>query len=108
VVGRLAAGPEPCHTSAVRLSRPRVWIRAALLSVGGGFMLWRAFEAHAAAGGAEGPEAVLLARVALVEALMGALGLLAAAMAVRALRRRPRTHSLHLGDLPGRGPGAPQ
>jgi hypothetical protein len=89
----------------VRLSRPRVLLRAALLAVGGAFMLWRAWEARAAGAAAEGGEAVLLSRVALVEALVGALALVAAGVALLALRRRPRTHTLHLGDLPGPGRG---
>ncbi len=84
----------------MRLSRPRVLLRAALLAVGGGFLLWKAWEARAAARAAEGPAATLLTRVALVEVLMGALGFVAAAVALLALRRRGRTHTLHLGDLP--------
>jgi hypothetical protein len=86
----------------MRLSRPRILLRAALLSVGGGFLLWKAWEARAAGRAAEGPAAALLGRVALVEALMGALALAAAAVALLALRRRARTHTLHLGDLPPR------
>src|SRR3990172_1690570 len=45
----LAQAPVPCHTSLVRLSRPRVLLRAALLLVGAAFMFWRAWEARAAA-----------------------------------------------------------
>jgi len=42
---------------------------------------------------------VLLARTALVEGLIGVLGLVAAAVAFSALRTRRRRHTLHLGDL---------
>ena len=88
----------------MRLSRPRVLLRAALLAVGGGYLLWRAWEARGAGREAYGASALLLSRVALVEALMGALGLAAAAVALLALRRRRRTHTLHLSDLPPPGP----
>jgi len=84
----------------VRLSRPRVLLRALLLFAGGAFLLWKAWGSQAAArasGG--GPEALLLARTALVEGLMGVLGLVAAAVALLALRPRRRRHTLHLGDL---------
>jgi hypothetical protein len=77
-----------------------VLLRAVLLVVAGGFMLWKAWEAHAAAGAAAGtPSAVLLSRLALVEALMGILGLVAAGVALTALRLRKRTHTLRLSDL---------
>lgn len=89
----------------MRLSRPRVLLRAVLLAMGSAFMLWRAWEARSAAAATEGGEAALLSRVALVEALVGALALVAAGLALLALRRRPRTHTLQLGDLPGPGRG---
>ena len=73
----------------MRLSRPRVLLRAVLLAVGGAFMLWRAWEARAAGAAAEGGEAALLSRVALVEALVGALALVAAGVALLALRGGP-------------------
>jgi len=93
----LAQAPVPCHTSLVRLSRPRVLLRAALLLVGAAFMFWRAWEARAAARtGAGAPQALLLERVALIEGLVGVLALAAAAAALLALRRRPRTHTLRL------------
>jgi hypothetical protein len=77
-----------------------VILRTALLLVGSAFLLWKAWEARAAArAGAGTAGAVLLWRVALVEALMGALGLTAAAVAVLALRKRTRTHTLRLSDL---------
>lgn len=100
----VAPGPPPWHTSAVRLSRPRILIRAALLWVGGGFMLAKALAAHRAVRLAEPADAVLLGRIALVEALMGVLALAAGVVALLALRRRPRAHTLHLEDV-GRPPG---
>jgi len=86
----------------VRLSRPRVLLRAVLLAVGGSYMLWRAWEARAAARAIGGPEAALPARIALVEALVGALALVAALAALGALRRRPPSKTLR---LPGPGEG---
>ncbi len=84
----------------MRLSRPRLLLRVTLLVVAAGFMLWKAWEAHLAAGAAAGtPAAVLLSRVALVEALLGVLGLVAAGVALNALRTRKRAHTLRLGDL---------
>ena len=112
---RVAPGPGSWHTCRVRLSRSRVLIRAALLWVGGVFMLAKAWAAHRGAGLAEPADAILLTRIALVEALMGALALAAGAVALLSLRRRRRTHTLHLEDVassPGpRGPprdGAPR
>ncbi len=95
---RLAFGSGPCDISPVRLSRSRVLLRAVLLVVASAFMLWKAWAAHLAAA-AGGPGAVLLSRVALVEALLGVLGLAAAAVALLALRTRKRTHTLRLSDL---------
>jgi len=62
-------------------------------------MLWKAWGAHLAARAAAGSSAVLLSRVALVEALLGALGLVAAGVALNALRTRRRTHTLQLSDV---------
>ncbi len=61
-------------------------------------MLWKAIDASRAAGGETGGDALLLRRIALVEGLVGALALAAAVMALLALRRRPRRHTLHLDD----------
>jgi hypothetical protein len=73
-------------------------------------MLWRALEAWREARGA-GPgaaDALLLSRVALVEALVALLALGAAALALGALRPRRRGHTLRLGDLaPGPRDAAP-
>ncbi|MFO0584437.1 MAG: hypothetical protein U0229_19365 [Anaeromyxobacter sp.] len=75
----------------MRISRPRLLLRAGLLTVGGAFMLWRARETWPGLHGDALPVVV-----AIVEALMGALALVAAVVAVRALRPRPRKHTLHL------------
>lgn len=83
----------------MRLSRPRVLIRAALLWIGGAFMLAKAWSAHRGAALSEPADAVLLSRLALVEALMGALALAAGIVALLSLRRRPRAHTLHLEDV---------
>ncbi|HET8733827.1 MAG TPA: hypothetical protein VFM45_08650 [Anaeromyxobacteraceae bacterium] len=91
----------------MHLSRPRVLIRAALLWVGGAFMLVKAIAAHRAARLAEPADAVLLGRIALVEALMGVLALAAGAVALLALRRRPRSHTLHLEDVDRPSPPGP-
>ncbi len=73
-------------------------VRAALLLVGGAFMLWKARAASQAAGGEVGGDALLLKRIALVEGLVGALALCAAAIALLALRDRPRRRTLRLRD----------
>ncbi len=99
----------------MRLSRPRVLLRAVLLVVASAFLLWKAWGAHLATREAGGSGALLLSRIALVEALLGVLGLVAAGVALLALRARKRTHTLRLGDLersapdddarPGKPPG---
>jgi len=78
----------------MRLSRPRLLLRATLLVAGGALMLWRAAATWPGLHG-EALPAVL----ALVQGLMGVLALVAAGVAVRALRPRPRQHTLRLpGD----------
>jgi len=100
-----ASASDPSHAKGVRaisgrvrLSRSRLLLRAALLATGGAFMLWKAIDAWRGAGAASGGDALLLRRISLVEGLVGALALAAAAMAILALRRRPRRHTLHLRD----------
>ena len=90
----------------MRLSRPRVLLRAALLAVGGGFMLWRASGSWRSASALAGGEAVLATRLAVVFALVGLLALLAAGVALSSLRPRRRGRSLHLGETRP-PPGAP-
>jgi hypothetical protein len=75
-----------------------VLVRAALLAVGGAFMLWKARAAGQAARGELDGDALLLRRVALVEGLVGVLALCAAVIALLALRRRRRRRTLNLGD----------
>ncbi len=84
----------------MRLSRPRLALRAALLSTGGAFMAWKAVAAHRGARAEGGPGALLLERLALVWALVAALAIGAAIVALLALRPRPRRHTLHLRDRP--------
>ena len=72
----------------MRLSRPRIVARAALLAAGGVYLAWRALAERAAG-----------SPLALGWALMSALALLAAAAAAMALRRRPARQTLRLGDL---------
>lgn len=96
----LAFSAAACDIWPVRLSRPRVVLRAVLLVAASAFMLWKAWEAHLAAQEAPAtPGALLLSRIALVEGLLGILGLAAAGMALMALRARKRTHTLRLSEL---------
>jgi hypothetical protein len=104
----------PWHIRGVRLSRPRVLLRVALLVAGGVFMLWHAAQAWRASGELEGSAATLQSRVALIAALIGALALLTAIGAAFSLRPRKRGGSLRLGsapapprETPGRGRSAP-
>ena len=80
----------------MRLAPARLLLRSGLLFLGGGFMLWRAWEARAVARLVAAPERVLGERIALVEALVGALAIVTGAAALLSLRRRDRRHSLHL------------
>ncbi|BDG08201.1 hypothetical protein [Anaeromyxobacter paludicola] len=85
----------------MRMTLQRVLLRVALLCAGGAFMLWRAAEARRAARLLGGAEATLLQRIALVEALVGALALLTGAAVALSLRRRRPRKLLRLG---GEGP----
>jgi threonine/homoserine/homoserine lactone efflux protein len=81
----------------VRLSRPRVLLRVALLLAGGLYMLWRAMQVWRASGELEAGAAQLQSRLALLAALIGALALLTALAAALSLRKRNRGGSLRLG-----------
>jgi len=59
-------------------------------------MLYRAWEARAAAKGLFGPARVLAERIALVQLLVAALAFVTAAATLFALRPRERRRSLHL------------
>ncbi|HET9594357.1 MAG TPA: hypothetical protein VFP65_02185 [Anaeromyxobacteraceae bacterium] len=72
----------------MRLSRPRVVARAALLAAASAYLAWRAVAERA--GGSP---------LAMGWAIMSGLALLAALAAVAALRRRPARQTLRLGDL---------
>jgi hypothetical protein len=85
------------------MTRPRLLLRAILLVVGGAFMLWKAFDANRGARSLADGDALLLQRIAIIEALVGVLALGAAAFAVAALRPRRRKRTLDLHD-PARRP----
>ena len=92
----------------MRLSRPRLLLRAALLLVVGAFMAWRGFDTRATAGqpGVDPAAALTLSRIALVEWFLAGLAVVTAAAALLALRQKPRRHSLHLREGEA-GPGEP-
>lgn len=94
------------HSAPMRLSRPRVLLRAALLAIGAGFMWWRSALAWRASRQLPGDPGVMQGRLALVFALMGLLALLTAGIALTALRTRKRVPTLRLRGPPG-GAGAP-
>jgi hypothetical protein len=90
--------PPTWHEAPVRLSRPRVLLRLALLLVGAGFMAWKGWETELSsrqAGLAPG-DALLLHRVAAVELLLALLALGTAVAAGLALRRRSPRRRLGL------------
>ena len=85
----------------MRLSKPRLILRAALLVFLAGFMAWRARDTGLAAAepGLDAASARLLSRVALVEWVLAGLALLTAGVAALALRARPARQRPHLsGD----------
>jgi hypothetical protein len=83
------------------MSRARLLLRVILLAAGGALMLWKAYDASREARALIGGDALLLQRIAKIEALVGVLALGAAAFAAAALRQRRRRHSIDLHD-PGR------
>jgi len=82
------------------MSRGRVLLRAALLLVGGAYMLWRAFEARRLARLLAAADAVLQQRLALVWALVGALAILTGLGVLYMLRPRRRRRTLQMGEQP--------
>jgi hypothetical protein len=92
----------------VRLSRPRVLVRVALLVLGGAYMLWHALELRRGTQGLEPAEALLRDRFALLWTLVAVVAFATAAVALLSLRSRPRRRSLHLdrgeGAVPGERP----
>jgi len=86
------------------MSRGRVFLRAALLLVGGAYMLWRAFEARRLARLLSAPDALLQQRLALIWALVGALAILTGLGVLYLLRPRRHRRTLLLGDR-SRGDG---
>lgn len=93
----------------MRLSKPRILLRATLLVVLAGFMAWRAVETGRTAGqpGLEPTGATMLSRIALIEWILAGLALLTAGAALLSLRQRPRTRLLDLGGTPRPGAGEP-
>ena len=88
----------------MRLSRPRVLLRAALLAVGAGYMWWRSALSWRASRELPGGQGVLQGRISLVFALVGLLALLTAGAALAALRPRKRQPTLRLGGPAGGAP----
>ena len=92
----------------MRLSRPRLLLRALLLLGAAAFMLWRGFDtraaAAAAAAGLDAAGAQLLGRIALLEWVLGGLALLTGGFALWSARpsRQPeeRPRRLPLGLEP--------
>jgi hypothetical protein len=84
----------------VRLSRPRVLVRIALLAFVGVYLLLRSVAGRAHAKTLPLPEAALASRLAFIFELLGILALLTAAMTLFALRPRRTTKTL---DLSPRG-----
>lgn len=91
----------------MRLSRGRILLRAALLWAGGGWALWWAWRTQGRARALPGAERALHGRLALVYALVGALAVLTGLVAALAARRRPRRHTLRLGEPPAGGGSPP-
>lgn len=92
----------------MRLSRGRVLLRAGLLLLGGGYMLWRAQEARRLARLLPPATSVLQSRLALVWALVGALAIVTGLGVLAMLRPRRRPKTLQLRERPpGDGPGPP-
>ncbi len=80
------------------MSRSRLLLRVILLAVGGALMVWKAYDASREASALSGGDALLLQRIAMIEALVGVLALGAATFAAAALRKRHRRRSLDLHD----------
>jgi hypothetical protein len=94
----------------VRLSRPRVVLRAVLLVFLGGFLAWRAWQTGRSAGeaGLEPGQARLLGGIAVAEAAFAGVALFTAGAVALALRPRARQRLLDLrGPNPKPAPGLP-
>jgi TRAP-type C4-dicarboxylate transport system permease small subunit len=89
----------------VRLSRPRLILRASLLAVAAAFMAWRGWhtQADAARPGLDADAARTLSAIALLEWVLAALAVAVAGVALLALRRPSSRPGLGLGaGTPGR------
>jgi len=93
----------------VRLSKPRLLLRAALLLFLAGFMAWRAVETGrtAAGPGLEPVGATMLSRIALIEWILAGLAVLTAGAALLSLRRRTDAPSLGAAPRPGASEPSP-
>jgi len=88
----------------VRLSRPRLLLRSALLALGGGYMVWHALDLRREAQGLDPAESLLRQRFALLWALVALVAFATAAVALLSLRRRPTRQTLRLDRRDGSGP----
>ena len=89
----------------MRLSRPRLVLRAALLAIAAAFMAWRGWhtQADAARPGLDAEAARTLSAIALLEWVLAALAVAVAGVALLALRRPAARPGLGLREgAPGR------
>jgi hypothetical protein len=93
----------------VRLSKPRLLLRAALLLFLAGFMAWRAVETGrtAAGPGLEPGGAAVLSRIVLIEWFLAGLAVVTAVAALLALREKAPRPPRHLGGAGRADPGQP-
>lgn len=94
----------------MRLSRPRLLLRAALLVFLAGFMAWRARDTglSSAEPGLEAGAALLLSRIALLEWVLAGLALVVAGAALLRLRPGSRQRSPRLDGAPDPGEPPPE
>jgi hypothetical protein len=89
----------------MRISRPRLALRAALLVVGGGYMLWRGIALRGGQDGLDPSDVLHRERLALIWILVSVVAFATAALALLALRPRRARRPLGLGRGDGGGPG---
>ncbi|HSN92528.1 MAG TPA: hypothetical protein VLS93_14950 [Anaeromyxobacteraceae bacterium] len=90
----------------MRVSRPRLFLRAVLLAAGGGYMVWHALDLWHGSRGLDPAEALLRQRFALLWALVALVAFVTAAVALFPLRRRAPRRPLHLDRRDAPGPSA--
>jgi hypothetical protein len=91
----------------MRLSRPRVVLRAVLLVTGGAYMLWRGLSLRGGGEGLDPAGALHRQRLALVWILVAVVAFATAAAALLALRPRRTREPLRIGRGDADGPGPP-